>query len=321
MLPQPSALADETAGDEHDIPEFNRDPAQARIVTDDLERFWRAWDLGMADPDRRRSVFQRKYLDAGSPGLEAMLELRIGGVEQLLAAVDAHPEYYASLRPLMPRMRAVAEPVRDAMDKLHALLPEAVFPDTYLVIGAMNTGGTIHFDGVLIGAEMYGMTRDTPIGELGDWHRAVIGAPEDLLTIIVHEMIHFQQLELTRAAPPATLLGLSIYEGAGDFVTELLTGRNINEHVHEWAKPREKELWAEFRDIMHEREYGDWLYGGASVNDRPADLGYFIGYRIVESYYRQADDRQAAVFDILAMMEPERFLQDSGYEPLACPAK
>lgn len=295
------------------FPEFGRDPEQARIVTDDLDRFWHAWDLAEADPERREAIFQRQYLEAGTPGLDGFLELRIQDVDRLLGAIDAHPRYYASLRALMPDIRAAAEPVRAAQRRLQELLPEAVFPDTYLMIGALNSGGTIHWEGLLIGVEMYGMTPETPTDELGAWHRAVIGSLDALPAIITHELIHFQQLELTRSAR-STLLGYTIHEGAADFVAELIIGAHINDHLHEWALPREAELWAEFREVMHGDDYSDWLYNGGSAVDRPADLGYFIGYRIVQAYYERADDKRAAIREILAMTDPEEFLKRSGYE-------
>jgi hypothetical protein len=313
-IPHTIAVGAADADRKQEIPEFNRDPARARLIADDLERFWRAWDRAAENPDQRRSIFQSEYLDAGSPGLQAFVDLRIGGVDQLLATIDAHPRYYASLRAQMPKIRAMAEPVQELLYRLQELLPKAVFPPTYLMVGVMNTGGTIHFDGLLIGVEMYGKTPDTPTDELGRWHQAVIGAPEDIVAIIAHEMIHFQQLALTRAAPPTTLLGLSLYEGAADFVAELLAGRHVNHHIHEWAMPREVELWTEFRKVMHGEEYGDWLYSGEIDADRPADLGYFIGYRIVQAFFGKAEDKKAVLRDILSMTDAEEFLRLSGYE-------
>lgn len=72
-------------------PVINTDPAQAQIIVEDLDRFWRAWDLAEQRPDQRREIFQVEYLDAGSAGLQAFTELRIDNVDRLLSAIDAHP--------------------------------------------------------------------------------------------------------------------------------------------------------------------------------------------------------------------------------------
>jgi hypothetical protein len=291
---------------------FNTDPDKARILTEDLDRFWAAWDKAARNPERRREIFLEQYLDAGTPGLHQFLELRIGDVDQLLAAIDAHPKYYESLRELTPRASAAAEPVLAGLHELQRLFPEAVFPDTYVVIGRMNSGGTIHLAGLLIGFEMYGMTPDTPVEELGEWHRRVIGPVEQLPLIIMHELIHFQQAVHGRL-DFTTLLGQSLAEGAADFITELVLGRHPHSHVHEWALPREAELWAEFRENMHGEDMSGWLYDGAGIEGRPADLGYFIGYRIAQAYHEQIGNQQTAIRDIIAMTDPEAFLQASGY--------
>ena len=310
-----AACAAPTPGND-DFPDFSHDPAQARIVVDDLERFWHAWDLAERDPDARREIFQREYLDAGTAGLHGFVEVRIQDVDQLLAAIDQYRSYYASLRAQTPRMAAAAEPAREAMHKLKELLPEAVFPDVFLMIGRMNTGGTTHWNGLLIGAEMYGLTADTPLDELTDWHRSVLRPMDELPAIIVHELIHVQQAHLSRTSFD-TVLGQSIFEGAADFLGELLIGRHINPHIHAWALPREAELWTEFRQVMHGKDGSNWLYGGTEAVERPADLGYFIGYRIVQAYYERSVDKQAAIRDIVAMTDPVAFLEASGYAPHA----
>jgi hypothetical protein len=291
---------------------FNTDPDAVRMVTEDLGRFWAAWDEAVQDPARRREIFLEQYLEAGTAGLHKFLELRIGDVDQLLAAIDAHPGYYESLRELTPRASAAAEPVLAGLHDLQRLFPEAVFPDTYVVIGRMNSGGTIDLAGLLIGFEMYGLTPDTPVGELGEWHRRVIGPVDRLPLIIMHELIHFQQAVHGRL-DFTTLLGQSLAEGAADFITELVLGSHPHRHVHEWALSREAELWAEFREKMHGEELSGWLYDGAGIEGRPADLGYFIGYRIAQAYLEQVGDKQAAVHDIITMTDPEAFLEVSGY--------
>jgi hypothetical protein len=45
----------------------------------------------------------------------------------------------------------------------------------------------------------------------------------------------------------------------------------------------------------------------------PQDIGYFVGFRIVQSYYENAADKSAAFQEILAVTDYELFLQKSGY--------
>lgn len=44
----------------------------------------------------------------------------------------------------------------------------------------------------------------------------------------------------------------------------------------------------------------NWLYNGSQKGE-DADLGYFIGYEICKSYYRQAKNKKQAIKDIIEL--------------------
>lgn len=67
--------------------------------------------------------------------------------------------------------------------------------------------------------------------------------------------------------------------------------------IHEFADPREAELWREFQGRMHDKDFSGWLYQDSE--GRPYDLGYWMGYKITKSYYERAADKRKAVRDIL----------------------
>jgi uncharacterized protein YjaZ len=88
----------------------------------------------------------------------------------------------------------------------------------------------------------------------------------------------------------------------------------MNAAAQEYGRAHEAALWAEFRLVMHGTDAAGWLYGSPPPG-RPADLGYFIGYRIAEAYYAQTADKAAALRDILRVRDVERILAASGYAP------
>lgn len=294
-------------------PSFSPDPESARLVTEDMPRFWTAWDAAaqVEGAEARAAVFQQHYLDPGSAGLDAFTRLRIKNADWLVAAVDKHPRYYASLRGRMDQLEARKPEIRGMLTRMEALYPEAVFPDVYFLIGRMSSGGTVDRVGLLIGVEMFGRGDGVPLEELGDWHRAVVGEFDKLPVIVAHEWVHFQQDSQIDGQP--TLLQAAIGEGVADFIAELGVGRHINPHVHAWAEPRAAELWDEFRGRMHGTDYSGWLYEGqAADTERPADLGYWMGYRIARAYYTRAGDKTAAIRDMLDIEDFDAFLQASG---------
>lgn len=294
-------------------PQFSRDPEAARLVTDDLARFRTSWATAstMTDPAARAEVFQRGYFAPGSDGLQAFTRLRIGDADRLVAAIDRHPRYYASVVSRLEAVDAQLPAIRDSLRRMQALVPDAVFPDVYFLVGRMNSGGTLDARGLLVGVDMYGRGPDAPLDELGAWHRAVVGAFDDLPQTVVHEWVHFQQRRALRRQP--SLLEAALGEGVADFITELGAGRHGNAHLHAWAEPRAGALWREFSAAMHGSDYSGWLYDGDQAGpERPADLGYWMGYRIARAYYARAADKRKAIGDMLRMDDAEAFLKASG---------
>jgi hypothetical protein len=286
------------------------EPHDAQLITSDIDHFWEAFDA-MADGDPTVTL-QELYLDRASPGLNDFIRLRIQGVEELLEVIQAHPQYYASLRERTPQVATMEPHIRESFSKFKELYPEAHFPDVYFVVGRMNSGGTASDTGLLIGTEMYGLCEGTPTTELGDWHQQVLKCIDGLPHIVTHELIHFEQPSIP--ADQRSLLSQSIREGSADFISELISGKHINTHIHEYCLPREAELWAEFKQEMNGSEMGAWLYGGQQ-DGRPADIGYFFGYRIAQAYYDKADDEKTAIRDILLIDDFKKFLAVSGYAP------
>lgn len=180
------------------------------------------------------------------------------------------------------------------------------------MIGVANSGGTVSDAGLLIGAEMCGLTPTTPKEELGQWLNDVLKPIDYIPPIVAHELIHFQQ----NFSPNKTLPGRSLKEGTADFLGQLISQQNFNDHnYYNYGTLHEKVLWNEFKSEMDAERFNKWLFNGSNIKDRPADLGYFIGCKISEAYYKKAEDRKQAVADILNIKDAKEFLRQSGYDP------
>lgn len=286
----------------------NTDPEAARIVTSDIELFWKAYDK--ATPVNDLIVYRDEYLKKGSVGLQEFTRLRIGSSCNLVNSIGASPKYYAALRAPSLKIASYENRMRASFRKLKEIYPPAVFPDVFFVVGRMSSAGTLSNKGLLIGVDMFGKNDGAPLDELGHWHRAVVGSIERLPYIVAHELIHYEQ----KNAADETLLARAVSEGVPDFVAELIAGDTINPHLHEYANPREPELWAEFKKEMDGKSVKNWLYQGDEAKDRPADLGYYIGYKIAESYYKRAADKNQAVREMLEIKDFRKFLAASGYD-------
>lgn len=296
------------------------DPDVPKLITTDIDNFWRAYDQAKdkhalskpATTKELAEILEREYFKPGTGGLRDFIRLRIKSADDLARTLHAYPKYYASIRESTLKVASMEKRIRASFYAMKHLYPDAVFPDVYFIIGKMGTGGTTSARGLLIGMEMYSRTPQASDAEFGDWHKRVLVAVENLPYIVAHELIHYQQKH-----PPtlkSTLLAQSIIEGGADFLGELISGGQINQHLHVWGNAREKQLWEEFRKDMDANNSSRWLYNGSKIKDRPADLGYYIGYKVVEAHYARAQDKKQAIREILTIQDFTKFLKDSKYE-------
>ena len=290
---------------------LNRDPETVKFVTSDIDNFWRAYDLAAreTDADKKIAIYQTEYLDKGSDGLKDFVRLRIRSAKNLAATIDKMPGYYASIRPTTLQIAGMEKKMRASFRKFKKVYPDAVFPDVYFLVGVANSGGTTGPSGLLIGSEMYGRTPDTPENELSPWLKMVLSTTRKIPAIVSHESCHYNQ----SYDEPRTLLGKSIQEGTCDFIGEMISGDIINVPQKTYGDAHQADLWRQFQTEMNGSDYRNWLYNGSTSTDRPADLGYYMGYRIVGSYYRRTKDKKQAVRDILNIKDIPQFLTASGY--------
>lgn len=288
---------------------LNRDPDAARYVTDDLPRFWAAYDARESLGAER--AFDSLYLRVGTPGLKDFARLRFKDAATIARVVAARPVYYASIRESTAKIAQQETAVRAAYRRLAALYPDAVFPDVYFVVGALSTGGTTSESGLLIGAEMYGRTTEDKLEKMGAWHLDVLAPVERLPAIVAHELCHYQQ-GLQNAS---TLLERALREGSCDFVGELLSGLQLTHKAAEYGRAHEHALWEEFRAKMDGTDVNGWLYGGTNQADRPADLGYFIGYQIAKAWFAKQPDQTVALRTLFALRDVKQLVAQSGYAP------
>lgn len=110
------------------------------------------------------------------------------------------------------------------------------------------------------------------------------------------------------------LLMQSIHEGSADFLAEKVAGATINQHLHRYGDEQEQEIWNAFRKDMYRNDFSNWLYQGNSMEgEAPADLGYYVGYKICESYYVEGKDKKSALREMVKIGNHKRFLKRSKY--------
>jgi hypothetical protein len=283
------------------LPDLTLDPNKASFVYDDVQNFIRAYNLFTEEADSI-AILQKEYFDKGTPGLKIFVEKYELNADKLVKAIRKNPEKYGALHKMPKLLSDYSSLTREEFAELKSYIPDIVYPPTYFLIGAYRGIGSGSAEGQLITVET--------------WSNPIKGKT----TMIIHELVHFQQVMavgqekyIALYGPEKNLLGLCIREGTAEFFANLVTGKITQDKSVDFTLKNEKRLWELFIKEMHGQETGDWMWSKPSDPEQPNLVGYVIGYRIVEAYYKNAKDKEQALHEILSVTDYSAFLEKSAY--------
>jgi len=295
---------------------LNKAPHHASLITEDVHRFWLAYDRARNDTANRAAIYKKYYFDKASQGMQDYMGLKVSSVGAFVRHYDRHAAFYAAIRKNTLQVDSLKPAIYTCFEKLKAIYPQALFPDVYFVMGAYTSAGTVSNAGLLIGINQVSKTDNIPLGELSLWEKNNFNPLQNLPGIISHELIHFQQDELLKLEDTTTLMPVLV-EGMADFLGEMISGKNISQRLHSWAKGKEKRIWAAFLKDMNFNRDSNWIANASQETpDNPADQGYWIGYQICRAYYVNAVDKRQAIYDMLHFKNAREFLKKSKWEEI-----
>lgn len=284
-------------------PNYPKKAAEANLIYSDLEHFIEAYEELAADKDTLK-VLQTLYFDRGSAGLKEYINRHQLSAELIRDAMRQDPGRYALLPGFLDTIATTEQMYRDLMQDFSKVLPNAMYPPTYLLVGANR-----------------GIGQASGVGQLITVTRAADDLKK-LQKLMVHELAHFQQamaMGLQKYAAlystPKNLMGMCLREGGAEFVTSQVLEDITQTRALEFIEKDEVLMKSKFlKDLetdTQNREY--WLWAGAGQKEYPKLLGYALGYKINKAYYEQAPDKDAALQDILRMDDAEALVTASGY--------
>ena len=279
-------------------------PAAPVIYTEDVTRFYRVYDGAHGHPSAQE--LQREYIDPGSPGLHHLAHIRdVTGVT-IAKAIVSHPRIFTDARRctgVLPRVRLR---VAAALRTLGSLYRGAEFPPVTVAVSRGKPAGVADADGVIIGLEA-----TCAVAYLNP------NVEDRFVHEIAHEYTHVQQALQSPAFyndPKPTVLQSSLIEGAAEFVATLITHEAAFHSPYAPAgEAQGREIEARFVADEDKTDLSQWIDNGTLTT--PGDLGYWVGYRIVRSYYEHRADKGRALSDIIEMKNAKVFLARSGWYP------
>ncbi|MEQ8706433.1 MAG: DUF2268 domain-containing putative Zn-dependent protease [Phaeodactylibacter sp.] len=139
---------------------------------------------------------------------------------------------------------------------------------------------------------------------LGNTYNSYYKNPNPLKVVIAHEVNH-NFFETAKKADPDnnTLLYNAIDEGFANLFSmkmmdvDKLTAFNMTKDEYNWLENNEPELKEEFRKVIFSTKEEDWNPYSEKIPNRilegsPGDIGYFLGYRIIEEWLKKNDSKK-----------------------------
>lgn len=290
-----------------------------KVFTSDIDNFWIAYDSIQSTKDSSKQIdfIQKLYVDKGTKGLKGFMAVRNYTPALWVQLIRLYPKFWNSIRPNTFTARSYASQIEKNINKFKELYPGLKEAKMYFTVGGLRSGGTTMNDMVLIGSEIATGNASTDVSEFPNkWLESVFKnqQPDNIVPLNIHEYVHTQQ-----KGDPHNLLGQAIKEGACDLITELVTGRPLQNNYIVYGREHETELKEQFKKEMFTSYSSNWLYNGSTATT-VADLGYFMGYTICKSYYNNSGDKKKAITEIIELNfknedDIESFLRNSKYYP------
>ena len=286
-------------------PNFPNDPNDAILVSVDVKNFIHAYNTLSKDSDSVR-VIQSLYIDKGSEGLKEYIRRFQLTSESMVKAIGSKQQNYEKLKDFYADILKFELTYTKEMVNYKKVINQAVFPPTYLLV-----------------TDFKGIANGSTVGQLVSLEKRL--DKDILLNTIIHELTHFQQVvhigfqDFSRVySKEDNMLDLILREGAAEFVTYKLVRQNVDqfEKLKNYEK-NERELWEKFKTDLNSQNKFFWLSVSYENNNNgnPIQLGYGLGYKIVEAYYNQVEDKAKAINKILSIKDASEFFKKSNYAP------
>lgn len=273
------------------------------VVTDDIGRFWEAYDRVVATADSAEQVrlVERLFVQPGTPGLRAMVQRRDLSAADYAQAIRRYPAFWSSVRPNTLRADAHAADIEKSIAGLRSLYPALRPSRIYFTVGALMTNGMTLEDVVFIGSEIALADSSVVTREFGERlsHLPAFFASnpsESVAFLNVHEYVHTQQ-----APFGADLLAMALQEGTAEFIAALATSQPSPAPAIEFGKANRDRVRSAFARDMFGSVVSYWLWSNAENEFGVRDLGYSVGYAIAEGYHERADDKQRAIAELIEL--------------------
>jgi hypothetical protein len=116
-----------------------------------------------------------------------------------------------------------------------------------LQFGKFEVGGTQFANLLYIGAELMCASSVSPLQEISENLRPIISDINNIATVCIHEVIHYQQ----KYQDAKNILDGALIEGSADFIAKQITGQATAQSCFEYGYKHEKDIMGRLQKSRH----------------------------------------------------------------------
>ena len=289
---------------------------------EDIENFRKVLEVVRSGGDTLAAI--NTYFENASEGMRGWLD-RYGTKPALMVkTIKYFPKYYDYLSTIDTKLMSYEEEISKGLDGIRKLYPSEFvhIPPIYYFI-LFSGGGSVEMTANMMSVDYFGMHEDLDHSEFdrigglypeGKFHLVDV---ELIPHVTVHETAHllqaYMQGEIDYVSiyeqENQTIQAYAIREGGADFLTWHGAGL-IDSVKAAYGDTHEKELWQAMEPILEENidDHKGWFSGkNPDHPDWPFQIGYYMGFKMVQHYFEQSEDKEAALTLIFNANQPEDF--------------
>ncbi|NCP53133.1 MAG: hypothetical protein GW817_12855 [Flavobacteriales bacterium] len=274
------------------------------IITSDIQYFWEAFDKISSTQD---SVLQYKYLDSlylrkGTAGLKGIMEARDYTADDFISVINKYPKFWASVRENTFKTKQYSSELTTGIEKMRAIYPVLKPAKIYFTIGALSTSGTTIDSLVLIGSELAMSDKNTVSSEFegavqkGRQTYFDNNPINQLVVLTIHEYVHTQQKPALN-----NLLSYVLREEIAEFVSVKAMNVPSSTPAVQFGKQNPNVMNKFEKEMFYGNNRAQWLWSDSPNEFSTLDLSYYIGYQISELNYDLAEDKLAAIKEMIEL--------------------
>ena len=290
---------------------FIEDVNRVPVITSDIDLFYGTLDR-MINDGYYESIVQTDYFDRGSNGLKALISKDKLKAKDFADYMHTHEQFFLSIRSYMMDQERYLSLTQEVLGEYDRTVPNSKYKPIYFLIGYNMHGGTVTDEGVIIEAQknILGLSDIS----WGTFDSLSFSSYDDLDQLIAHEQVHVMQPYMFIGE---SLLRLTLNEGIADFIAYKVVGKKGYYESYEYGDQNFEVLkkeWTSDLNLPIKEVRSKWLFNWGRKKDRPYDMGYYMGFKIAESYYehngRNAENLREMIYteDFEALYERSGFI-------------